>query len=192
MIACGAEGLCATTQITAPQQPHKHTLHEERRTAKSLSLRPPLNTLLYTYLCIMFWILLPSNIMLLKLLLSSLGEKPMIIQQLKAFLSHFRIILNHFFKWRWYCANKIPTRDVLLSFFSFSIPTSIAGLWLSANTEYQYNTSAWGKKQDFFSLQSCIYHWPCMDVIWLKRITAMQHSFIVIYFESQSWLKKNK
>lgn len=131
MTPCGAEGLSATTQITAPQQPHKHTPHEERRTAKSPSLQPPLNTLLYTYSCIMFWILLPGNIMLLKLLLSSLGEKPMITQQFKAFLSHFRTIWNHFFKLRRYCANGSTKHKTQSLLFSFSISILTAGLWFS-------------------------------------------------------------
>lgn len=68
MIGCGAEGLSATTQITAPQQPHKHTLPEERRPAKSVTLKSLVTTLLYTNLFGLFWILLSDNIVLLKIL----------------------------------------------------------------------------------------------------------------------------
>lgn len=58
-----------------PGQPCKHTLPEERRPAKSVSLKLLLNILLL--LTNYVWVLLPDNIVLLKLLVigSSVEEK---------------------------------------------------------------------------------------------------------------------
>lgn len=53
MIGCEAEGLSAATDITAPQQPSKHTPPEERWPASSVVLK---SLLQYTYLNTVFWV----------------------------------------------------------------------------------------------------------------------------------------